>query len=417
MSVSNIRQCRNLKGMIEYCITPKAGQENNRVAAMYSDLGSSEVFLKYGEETIKAHHRKIQGFTLLQSFPKHEFDVKNESHIVYANELGRKLAYELYPNSPCLVITHSDSVGECLHNHIIVLNHDLVSDGCIKSNRHYRYVKRANDRLMERYGLEVCAPSKNCQTQGEYWSNKRNGWIDELKTKVDTSLSNVSTIQEFYDSLLEQGITPLFYKKNGSLREHFTYQITDSNGVIHKKRSDKLGERYSRKSIEQTLLLHKQEKEKKQKSIMSMSDWIRLQHKKENDEIKEKIFETSADTLKELPQKSKQGLPAIPERTTEMKKQNDKSADKPITRKKEYEKKKRERLNIVNQINQLNKKFDDDSYTQDDFEELKRLEREMRAIDIILNSLTLDLTSKINECLDESLLPKRQYNTEADFSL
>ena len=70
--------------MITYCTTPKKGQETERVAAMYSDLGNSDAFLRYGEATIKSHHRKVQGYTILQSFPKHELNVHNQQHINYA---------------------------------------------------------------------------------------------------------------------------------------------------------------------------------------------------------------------------------------------------------------------------------------------------------------------------------------------
>lgn len=37
-----------------------------------------------------------------------EFSVADEAHIACANELGRKLAHELYLNCPCIVITHEE---------------------------------------------------------------------------------------------------------------------------------------------------------------------------------------------------------------------------------------------------------------------------------------------------------------------
>lgn len=122
---------------------------------MYSDFGDAETFLKYGYSVLKNTQRKVHGYTLLQSFPKTEFDVNNDEHILEINELGKKLAHGLYPNSPVLVITHNDSEGECLHNHIIVLNHDLVTSKGITQNRRFSDVKKYNDELMCKYGLEI----------------------------------------------------------------------------------------------------------------------------------------------------------------------------------------------------------------------------------------------------------------------
>ena len=184
-----------------------------------------------------------------------------------------------------MVVTHADSDGECVHNHIIVLNHDLQTNGCINSNRHYRYVKQANDRLMEKYGFEVCQPSAQKQTQGEYWSNKRNGWFEDLKASVDKALSYATTMQEFHDCLLVEGVSPTLYKANGALKERFTYKVTDSDGKEHKKRSDRLGEQYTRQAIEERLLENRKKKQNNQQSqILSMSEWITLQQAKKMEE-------------------------------------------------------------------------------------------------------------------------------------
>lgn len=218
MSITKIAQCKSLRAMAIYCTIPKKDQTRERVAYMHCDLGSVNQFLHYAESTIKAHRRKIQGYTLLQSFPSHEFHVDNQNHIALVNLLGQQLAQALYPNSPCLVITHADSKGQCLHNHILVINHDLETGGCIKDNRHFRYVKEANDMLMRKHGYEVCKESDTKQSQGEYWSNKRNHWLDQLKDCLDKVLSHATTMQEFHDCLKAEGITSTLYKANGTLK-------------------------------------------------------------------------------------------------------------------------------------------------------------------------------------------------------
>lgn len=423
MSVTSIHQCRNLKSLIDYCTTPKVGQESDRIAEMYSDLGDSEQFLKYGEEIIKTHNRKVQGFSLLQSFPKNEFDVQNKEHISVVNELGRKLAYNLYPNSPCLVITHADSIGACLHNHILVLNHDLVSDGCIKANRHYKYVRRANDRLMGKYGLEVCTPSNEHHSQGEYWSNKRNNWLEQLKQGVDKALLNACSIQEFHDNLLAEGITPTLYKANRTLKERFTYTITDCDGKVHKKRSDKLGEQYSRETIEKTLLYNKSKRksDEEQTPIMSMSDWIELQKAKERNEKQLQLVEVKStpkiDILDKQLLTSKKESTEVPEQEMTMEKDIEKEVRS--QREKEYEEKRKELKRIQNQIELLNKEYNEDD--KDMFEELKGLERDEKKIRAALFLLEkgLNKNSVSDVKLDESLLPRyfSDLSKDNDFSL
>ena len=307
MSITKIAQCKSLRAMAVYCTTPKKDQTKERVAYMHCDLGSVNQFLHYADNTIKAHRRKIQGYTLLQSFPSHEFHVNNQNHIALVNLLGQQLAQALYPNSPCLVITHADSVGQCLHNHILVINHDLETDGCIKDNRHFRYVKEANDTLMRNHGYEVCKPSDTKQSQGEYWSNKRNHWLDQLKNSLDKVLSHATTMQEFHDCLMAEGITSTLYKANGTLKEKFTYQAMDNNGKLHKKRSDKLGTDYTREAIERTLASNRHKRSlEAQKPIMTMSDWIEAQNRLQEELKKNEILPIiTTDIVKPISQQQK----------------------------------------------------------------------------------------------------------------
>ena len=414
MSVTSIHQCKNLKALLQYCLMPKAEQKKERVAQLYSDLGDSDQFLLYAQNTIKAHKRKVQGYSILQSFPKDEFSVADEAHIACANELGRKLAHELYPNSPCIVITHADSDGECVHNHIIVLNHDLQTNGCIRSNRHYKYVKRSNDRLMKKYGLEICQPSEQKQTQGEYWSNNRNGWFDELKESVDKALSYSTTMQEFQDCLVADGISPILYKANGTLKEHFTYKVTDSDGKEHKKRSDRLGEQYTRQAIEEKLLTN-QRRNKPQLSVLSMSDWILLQQTKEQ-EKEEKPIPLERD---EPIQSSV--IFAVPqpvntcqkeEEELEMQKEiieQQKQLPRQLQKEAEYQKLLKERRNIRCQLEQLRKitENEDDVCMDEDYIKQDLLERKLAVIEFEMKRLKTERENGVpEEKLNERLMPK-----------
>lgn len=416
MSVTSIHQCKNIKALIEYCITPKAEQEKERVAKLYCDLGNSDQFLLYALNTAKAYKRKVQGFSILQSFPKHELSVSNEEHIAYANELGKKLAHKLYPNALCMVVTHADSDGECVHNHIIVLNHDLTTNGCIRTNRHYRYVKQTNDRLMERYGLEICQPSVQKQTQGEYWSNKRNGWFDDLKASVDKALAHSTTIQEFQDCLIAEGVSSSFYKTNGALKEHFTYKVTDGDGKEHKKRSDRLGEQYTRQAIEKTLLANQQKrKNNQQSSILSMSEWIELQQSKK---IEEKPTQSaSVETIQ--PPVVSVAPQSVITTAKETKGEDEKMQKERIEQEKvsrqlqkqremEYQELLKERQDIQHQIRELKKITEraDDICTDEDYAKRDLLEQKLGILNFKMKRLKIVLTTGVpEEKINNALLP------------
>ncbi len=413
MSVTSINQCRNLKALILYCVTPKKKQEKERVAKMYCDLGDYEQFLKYSSDTINAHKRKVQGFSILQSFPQHEFDVENEEHIAYANEMGRKLSYMLFPNSPCIVITHADSEGKCVHNHIIVLNHDLGTNGAIRSNRHYRYVKQANDSLMERFGLEVCVPKEQQKTQGEYWSNRRNGWFDDLLASVDKALAHSCSIEEFQECLLAEGVSPTLYKANGDLKERFTYKVMDSDGKEHKKRSDKLGEQYSREAIERTLLENKRKRDRKQQPpILSMSDWILLQQSKKQtpviqQETTEPIQEPVISIMQPVNKATIKESEQIPEKEKDMEKEKMEQELASLQKKREaeYEELIKERQRIHIELEKYKKKLESDDYADEDFAKRDSLDKRLSVINMKLEKLKeLPVT---NVKLNESLMPKQ----------
>lgn len=417
MSVTSIHQCKNIKALIEYCITPKEKQKGERVAKLYCDLGDSTQYLTYALNTVKAYKRKVQGFAILQSFPRHELDVSNEEHITYANELGKKLAHELYPNCISMVVTHADSDGACLHNHIIVLNHDLQTNGCIRSNRHYRYVKQANDRLMDRYGFEVCQPSTQKQTQGEYWSNKRNGWFEDLKTSVDKALSHATTMQEFQNCLLAEGVSPTLYKANGALKERFTYKVTDSDGKEHKKRSDRLGEQYTRQAIEKRLLENRKKKQNNQQSqILSMSEWITLQQAKKTEEKQIQSAEVKPiqpPVVSVAPQPitttQKEAKGEKEEMQKEILEQEKIARQLQKQREMEYQELLKERLEIQQQLKVLKKLTEsaDDICSENDYAKRDSLEIKLGILNHKIKRLKENLITKVSEPkLNERLMPQ-----------
>ena len=424
MSVTTIHKVKNMQSLVSYCVTPKKAQTSEeRVAKLYCDLGSVDFFLDYAENVIKSHARKVQGYSIVQSFPQHEFDVNNEKHIEYINDMGRKLAYALYPNSPCLVITHADSMGKCLHNHIIALNHDLDTNKAIYLNRRVKDVRKVNDELMRQFHLEVCQPSAFPTTQREYWSNKRNGWLDDLKDCIDKVLSVATSIQEFHDSLLAEGITPSLYKKNGGLKERFSYKVTDTDDNIHTKRSDKLGEQYTRESIEKRLLENK--KKKDLDSIIPMDVWIHQQATKnvttppqqktsdirtvERVEIQYSLQNKNVEAIDTL-EKEKQ--------KQEEQKMKEKIILEEIVNDRIYQELLEERLTILNNIKLIKEKIKNGTDTDEDDRILERLEQRIAVIDFTIeNRFSYTKKTPVEVILNESLVSQKVVAKDKQYSL
>ncbi|PLA11763.1 relaxase/mobilization nuclease domain-containing protein [Corynebacterium riegelii] len=118
-------------------------------------------FIDEGNELLRPHtQRSNKCLTYIQSWPTDEFDKNNPKDVQRAHDLGVETARRLAPNSPFIVATHTDSAGGCVHNHIIILNHDyLTGKAAPKQAGNFHNVKRVNDELMDEVGMEVLQPS------------------------------------------------------------------------------------------------------------------------------------------------------------------------------------------------------------------------------------------------------------------
>ena len=111
-----------------------------RTEANYKSMSSKAVPLnKNGEENVAWH--------LIQSFEGFEVDP------ITANEIGRRLAEELFSKYPCVIGTHTNT--EDIHNHIVFSA--FGDDGrkyndCLDT---YRAIRHVSDKLCREYGLKV----------------------------------------------------------------------------------------------------------------------------------------------------------------------------------------------------------------------------------------------------------------------
>lgn len=184
----------------------------DRAAAMRGDLETPEEFFELGEKLAVVNSRKVEALAVLQNFSPDELDVNNPEHVQLANDAGYALAKEAYPNSYCLVVTHADSEGGHLHNHVLVLNHDNATGKAVRRNKMHHQLEGVNDRVMRDMGLQVTEKNRSV-SQALYWQAKRGdkelkGHLVVLGDEIDQSLRDPRSVDEasFREVLAEKGI-------------------------------------------------------------------------------------------------------------------------------------------------------------------------------------------------------------------
>lgn len=137
-------------------------------------------FIDEGNELLRPHgHRSNKCLTYVQSWSE-ELDKDNPEDVQKAHDLGVETARRLAPNSPFLVATHIDSKGGYVHNHIVILNHDYLTEKAApKEAGNFHNVKRVNDDLMHEVGMDVMQP------QG--------GWVKLRQAEKAAAKAGIST--------------------------------------------------------------------------------------------------------------------------------------------------------------------------------------------------------------------------------
>ena len=117
-------------------------------------------FIEAGREVMNKNSRRSnRTITLVQSWAKDELNKDDPADVEKANAMGVDLAQRLAPDTPYVVATHTDSKSGCVHNHIILLNHDL-STGKAAPERadNWHAVKAINDEVMRDWGMRTLEP-------------------------------------------------------------------------------------------------------------------------------------------------------------------------------------------------------------------------------------------------------------------
>ena len=219
---------------------------------------------KYGKSELKNGNARTKDGVPVLAWHYHQ---NFEGHVdpTIANEIGRRLAEEIFPDFPVVIGTHTNT--ENTHNHIIVCAWALDGHKWHQHNAAYRHVREVSDRLCEEYGLSVLRDTKKQRLirwkdeegkihyyeptgrknemlrqreAGEIFEDDVGSYRNSLSYKrsikreatnreiIKRDIDNLLPVANSYEHLLEMlrnlGYTIKDKKKNGGWLEHITFQ-------------------------------------------------------------------------------------------------------------------------------------------------------------------------------------------------
>lgn len=231
---------------------------------------------EHGKVGVGKNDREILGYHVWQSFEE-TIDGK------LANEIGVKLASEMYGEYQCVISTHTNTIHT--HNHIVF---NAVS---IKGNKYNictentRKLREVSDRLCEEYGLSVLEHTrgmnlkwykdesgkwkcfeptvrKNEKNKGEY-SNKKDyrnyeeyiksedfkeNQRDIIRNDIDKFIPISNDLDDLISKLQEIGYEVKNLNKSGGQLKYISFK-SPTGDVFLRGKDNSLGEEYTREKI------------------------------------------------------------------------------------------------------------------------------------------------------------------------
>ena len=225
---------------------------------------------------------------------------------VVANEIGRKLAEEVFPDFPVIISTHTNTAYT--HNHFVVCAWNIHGKKWNDCHQTKRLIRSVSDRLCKEYGLQVLEHTKDMQLVRYQDSNgkiryyeptdRKNGLLQKRTQKANCmdnvgsyrhtesyqewkaeKLSNQELVRRDIDRLLldafsyehllmllrEYGYTIRDKKKNGDWLSHISFTPPEAGKGVRDSSLSEDG-RYTREQL--TQFIENREKEQKQRQIV-----------------------------------------------------------------------------------------------------------------------------------------------------
>lgn len=265
---------------------------------------------KYGKKEVEHGNKKtkdgkpIIAWHLIQSF---EGNVDPR----IANEIGVKLAREIFKDYPVVVSTHTNT--ENTHNHIMICAWDLDGKKWDMCHETYNRIRSVSDRLCDEYGLSVLENTREQKLikwedkdgvtryyeptdrknellrkreAGEVSTDDVNSYRNTISYEVATAkkLSNVEAVKQAIDSALpyatsyehllmmlrEQGFSIKDKKKNGDWLAHIVFQPPTAEKGVRDNSIDKENNFYSRENLTKQIEQNNAERNKGKADVQSV---------------------------------------------------------------------------------------------------------------------------------------------------
>lgn len=188
------------KDLIEYILDEKNGGEKVAIASSIN----CNVETVYSEFVRTQRRFDMQGnrvaYHAIQSFSPDD-NITPEQ----ANEIGKRLCEELYPNYQCVISTHTDR-GH-LHNHICInaINLDGTKlDDRLGNEKEGLYgLSNTSDRIAAEYGCYIMPKRKFSKIKNKdyYYQYKEMTWKEKIKEDVEDIIIKCSTLEDFLNEL------------------------------------------------------------------------------------------------------------------------------------------------------------------------------------------------------------------------
>lgn len=268
MSTVNVQPTANARSAVAYALYGTSGNryqkfddedDDTRAALRTCSMGGAKEIVARAEQVSVAFHRRNEMYTYTQNFSPEEFDVNNPEHIQRVHELGVKLAKRMN-SADFLVVTHTDSAGGHLHNHIYVVNHDNLTGKSLSRCRSWsRGLRQVNDQLMRDEGCQVLPDPQQPKPD---WDLRRGsfaegGFEQVLGDKVmEALLDKRSVDREAFEQVLAEHEVRLRVTD----RDGWTYSMRRAdNGKWGRRKASSLCDEFTAKGVGEIFALRQQQ--------------------------------------------------------------------------------------------------------------------------------------------------------------
>lgn len=188
------------KELINYILDEKHnGEKVGQVSSINCNpetalLEFKDIQRKYNMKGTRVAYHIIQSFS-----PKD--DITEEQ----ANEIGKRLCEELYPDYQCIISTHIDK-GH-IHNHIclnaISLDGKKLEDRLSNEKEGLYGLSDTNDKIAAEYGCFIMSRKTylKSKTKDYYHQYKEQSWKEKIKEDIEGILPKCDSLEEFLDEL------------------------------------------------------------------------------------------------------------------------------------------------------------------------------------------------------------------------